>query len=111
MPRAIVNIEPTTARDLHARGTVVLLDVREDSEWEAGHVSGAVHVPLSQLVPDRFAGADVVAICRSGNRSGKAAQILADAGVSVRNVNGGMRAWEDLGLPTITPSGQPGTVV
>ena len=110
MPPAIVNIEPSTASERLADGEAVLLDVREDNEWQAGHATGAVHVPLGQLDPSRFVGQSVVAVCRSGNRSGKAAVILAEAGVDVVNLNGGMQAWADRGLPVVAHDGRPGTV-
>lgn len=110
MPLAIVNVEPLTARDLHASGSVMLLDVREDNEWDAGHAPGAQHTPLGQLDPHALMGSDVVVVCRSGNRSGKAAVVLAEAGINVRNLNGGMQAWAKDGLPVVTPDGTPGTV-
>ena len=56
------------------------------------------------------AGEDVVVVCRSGNRSGKAAVILAEAGINARNLNGGMQAWAALGLPVVTFDGTPGDV-
>ena len=75
-----------------ASDDVVLLDVREDDEWAAGHAPGAVHVALGDLDPTAFLGGKpVIAICRSGNRSGKATATLADAGVPVRNMAGGMK--------------------
>lgn len=89
-----------------ARPDALLLDVREDDEWAAGHAPTAVHMPLSTMevaaVPtDR----PVVAICRSGNRSGQAARVLADAGLDVVNVSGGMKAWREAGLPMQSADG------
>lgn len=110
MPQPIVNVEPAIAHDLQEAGEVVLLDVREDNEWEAGHAPGAVHVVLGHLEPEGLAGEDVVVVCRSGNRSGKAAEILAEAGINARNLNGGMQAWAALGLPVVTFDGTPGDV-
>ena len=61
----------------------VLLDVREDFEWAAGHAPDAVHIPLSQL-PARLheipQHRHVLVICRSGNRSAQAASIMRDHG-------------------------------
>ena len=91
----------------------VLLDVREQDEWDAGHVDGAVHVPLGE-VPSRLGDlpdADpLYFICRSGNRSDRAAAWLTAQGVESVNVAGGMRAWAEAGKPMTAASGSP-TVV
>ncbi len=91
-------------------GDAVLLDVREDDEWDAGHVDGAVHVPLSD-VPARLGelpDADpLYVICRSGNRSGRAAAWLNAQGVDSVNVAGGMKAWATAGKPMVSSSGDP----
>jgi rhodanese-related sulfurtransferase len=96
---------------LQGRG-VVLLDVREDDEWSAGHAPDAVHVPLARVseAAQRFAGQQVLTVCRSGARSGRAARTLAAAGVDVRNVAGGMSAWIAAGLPVVRDDGSPGRV-
>ena len=105
-------VDPTQAVELQKSGAV-LLDVREDEEWDAGHAPGAVHVPLGRLVEatSRFQGQDVLAVCRSGARSGRAAMVLAAAGVNVRNVAGGMSSWFAAGLPVLRDDGSPGTVI
>jgi rhodanese-related sulfurtransferase len=91
--------------------TLVLLDVREPDEWAAGHAPGAVHMPLGRLRPDQLPpGVPVIAVCRSGNRSGTAAGALAAAGVDVRNMAGGMRLWARQGLPVVRADGSPGTI-
>jgi rhodanese-related sulfurtransferase len=98
-------VSVTQAADLFAAGAF-LLDVREPSEWEAGHVDGAVLIPLGQLaaraseVPtDKI----VLVICRSGNRSADGRDILKDAGLTqVTSVSGGMNAWIQAGLPVVT---------
>ena len=78
----------------------VLLDVREDDEWAAGHAPDAQHVPMNE-VPARLAelpDADpLYVICRSGGRSGRVAGFLARQGRSVVNVEGGMQAWAAAG--------------
>jgi rhodanese-related sulfurtransferase len=79
-----------------------LLDVREDDEWAAGHVPGALHIPLGDLGA-RYLEIDRTAtlyvICRSGNRSAHAAQALAGAGWEAYNVADGMRGWQAAGRP------------
>jgi rhodanese-related sulfurtransferase len=85
-----------------------LLDVREDDEWAAGHAPRARHIPLGQLggraaeVPQDEL---IYVICRSGHRSGQAAQALAGAGWRAVNVAGGMQQWAAAGLPMVTDSG------
>ncbi|MFD8783225.1 rhodanese-like domain-containing protein [Kitasatospora sp. NPDC059599] len=107
---------PARARELARTGTAVLLDVREAGEFAAGHAPGALHQPLIALVagvplPPAAAGRTVLAICRSGHRSQRAAELLAQRGVEVLNVTGGMGAWAGAGLPVTTPGGGPGRVI
>jgi glyoxylase-like metal-dependent hydrolase (beta-lactamase superfamily II)/rhodanese-related sulfurtransferase len=85
----------------------LLLDVRQPEEYagELGHVPGALLVPLPELRARLHEiGTDrartVIAICRSGNRSARAAAILRDGGfVNVLNMTGGTLAWRDRGFP------------
>ncbi len=75
----------------------LLVDVREDAEFAAGHLPGALHIPLGQL-PQRLAeigaGSQPVFICRSGGRSMAACQIALRANIrSPANLEGGMLAW------------------
>ncbi|MEE6294996.1 rhodanese-like domain-containing protein [Georgenia wangjunii] len=91
----------------------VVLDVREQDEWDAGHVPGATHIPLGEL-PARTADvpeADLVVVCRSGGRSARATAWLTQAGFDARNLDGGMKAWERAGLPITRDDGGEPTVV
>jgi len=104
---------PKEANSLVGAGAV-LLDVREQTEWHAGHAPGARHVPLGNL--EGMLGAlprdrRVVVVCRSGNRSARATALLVRSGFEAVNLNGGMRAWAAAGLPVETAGAQPGTVV
>lgn len=111
MTRPGPDITVQHAADAAADGQVLLLDVREDDEWAAGHAPGAVHVPLGTLrAADLPTDRPVVAVCRSGNRSGVAAAALAQAGLEVVNMAGGMTAWAAAGLPVVTTDGSPGQV-
>ncbi|HOU93518.1 MAG TPA: rhodanese-like domain-containing protein [Polyangiaceae bacterium] len=82
------------AQTLVANGAL-LVDVRTASEYAAGHVDGAVNLPLAEL-PDRLAELDasraVVVYCQSGNRSSQAATLLCDAGYTVYDL-GPMSNW------------------
>ncbi|CAN5845547.1 rhodanese-like domain-containing protein [soil metagenome] len=93
----------------------VLLDVREPDEWQAGHAPGAVHVPLAD-VPSRLGDLPEVdgplpVVCRSGGRSGRAAEWLAQQGFEVANVDGGMRAWDGAGKTMTSENVEPPTVI
>jgi rhodanese-related sulfurtransferase len=112
---AATTVTPSAIAPRAASGEVLLVDVREDPEWAAGRAPDAIHVPLAQVEAElpalrvKAAGRPIAFICRSGRRSAQAAQIAADAGVAgVINVDGGMGAWVDAGLPLV-PEG--GTVV
>ncbi|MGH3787532.1 MAG: rhodanese-like domain-containing protein [Pseudonocardiaceae bacterium] len=95
----------------------VLLDVREDDEWAAGHAPAAVHVPMGQ-VPQRleelastFPDRPVHVVCRSGARSARVTAYLMQAGWDVVNVDGGMRAWAGAGRPMVAESNAPPKVL
>ncbi|MCC9197436.1 rhodanese-like domain-containing protein [Arthrobacter sp. zg-Y820] len=91
-----------------------ILDVREDYEWEAGHIDGALHIPLDSL-PERLndldPDQDLAVICRSGGRSARATAWLESHGYSAVNVTGGMGAWLEAGKPMVSDNGQDPTVV
>ena len=99
---------PTTFDD-----SVVLLDVREDDEWQRGHAAGAQHIPMGE-VPARLAeidpGATLFVVCHLGGRSMRVAQYLAQNGYEPLNVSGGMQAWVEAGRSVVTDTGGAGTV-
>jgi rhodanese-related sulfurtransferase len=72
----------------------------------------SVHVPLARVgeAVSRFAGRQVLTVCRGGARSGRAAKTLAAAGVDAHNVAGGTSAWAAAGLPVVRDNGSPGRV-
>ena len=79
-----------------------LVDVRQDYEWRAGRIRGAVHIPLDEL-PARADEIDrerpVVFQCRTGARSGMAEAAFTASGVDAYNLEGGLEAWVEKGLP------------
>lgn len=96
--------ETTTVEQLKARldagEKLHLIDVREDEEVAAGMIPGAKHIRLGTL-PDRLAeipkDEEVIFICRSGGRSGRACEYLSELGYDrIVNMAGGMLAWNEL---------------
>ncbi|WP_323792750.1 rhodanese-like domain-containing protein [Nocardioides sp.] len=92
---------------------LAVLDVREQAEYDAGHVDGAVHVPLMDL-PDRVgevSQGQTLVVCRVGGRSAQATGWLAEQGYDVVNLDGGMLDWEAAGRPMVSETGQPPQVL
>ncbi|MEO3946583.1 rhodanese-like domain-containing protein [Gorillibacterium sp. CAU 1737] len=88
-----------TAAEVHkrlAKEKLYLVDVREQDEWEDGHIAGAVHIPLGQLghrIQELPRDRELILVCRSGNRSGLACEYMEGIGYKVANMAGGMLAW------------------
>jgi rhodanese-related sulfurtransferase len=96
----------------------LVLDVREADEWRAGHVDGALHVPMSDFVARFGEVTDAVAdgrrafvMCRVGGRSAQVTQYLVQQGLDAVNIDGGMLAWEGAGRPMVTEDGSPAFVL
>ncbi len=91
-------------------GGALLLDVREDNEWESGRAPSATHVALN-AVPDHldeFAkDRTIVCVCRSGARSGRATKFLVEQGLDAVNLEGGMLAWSAEGEPVVGDIDEP----
>jgi rhodanese-related sulfurtransferase len=90
-------------------GEAVALDVRERSEWGHGRIPGALQVPMAEL-PARLSllphDRTLIAVCRSGNRSGHVTQALQRRGYRSENLEGGLKAWRRAGLPLDPPDGR-----
>ena len=74
----------------------LVLDVRQPEEYRSGHIAGAKLIPLGQLsrrIKELPQSREIVCVCASGNRSGSATRMLANAGLNAFNVKGGMLAW------------------
>lgn len=111
MTGSVTDLDPAAARSLLDSNSATLIDVRDDDEWAAGHAPDATHVPLASVDPAAFDPQhQLVVVCRSGGRSSKAAAALADAGLAVHNLTGGMTAWAKAGYPVVRDDGTEGTV-
>jgi rhodanese-related sulfurtransferase len=91
-----------------------ILDVREPDEWDAGHIDGALHIPLADLpgrVGELPADEDLVVVCRTGGRSGRATAWLVQNGYDAVNLDGGMGAWAAAGRPMVSETGDAPTVL
>lgn len=87
----------------------LLLDVRENDEWTAGHAPNAVHIPMSEIsgrLGELPQDGNLLVICRSGGRSARVTAYLNANGWDAVNVDGGMRTWADTGRPLVGE--QPG---
>lgn len=102
------SVGPTDAVRLLNEGAV-LIDVRTQAEFDAGHILDARHVPQEQLAASveglkKFKDKVVVAYCESGMRSGAATRVLQAAGFTkVVNLKGGLQAWRADNLPLVKP--------
>ncbi|MDQ1533651.1 MAG: hypothetical protein QOF28_1412, partial [Actinomycetota bacterium] len=108
---SVPEVEPDEGRALVDAGAV-LLDVREADEWQAGHAAAAIWIPLGEIAAranelhaTEAVDRRIVAICRSGARSERAARFLVAQGFDVVNLAGGMRAWAAAGLDVVTDDG------
>ena len=94
------------AKQLIDSGALVL-DVRTEGEYAAGHIPGARHIPVSdvqQHASEFSKDQPVIVYCRSGNRSGPIADAFAASGYEANSIEGGVLAWAEAGLP-IEPDG------
>jgi hydroxyacylglutathione hydrolase len=114
----VERVERMTVPELHERWEAdrndpQILDVREQSEWDAAHISGSVHVPYHDIhaLPEGIdPGGPVAAICGSGQRSAVAASLLKRYGARdvIHVVDGGVPLWEREGWPVDRSQASPG---
>jgi len=100
-------LSPKQAAEKIESGEAQLVDVRQDWEWEAGRIPGAVHIPLETL-PSRAGEIDnsrpVIFQCRTGARSAMATDAFRASGIEAFNLEGGLEAWVEQGLE-VEPEG------
>jgi rhodanese-related sulfurtransferase len=95
-------VSPSRAAAMVESGVVQIVDVRQHYEWQSGRITGATHIPLEAL-PERSGeiarDRPVIFQCRTGVRSAMAAEVMRASGVEALNLEGGLEAWVQLGLP------------
>jgi len=105
---------PQVTRD-EVPADAVILDVREDDEWDRGHIANAVHVPIDRLANrmhyepgELLSDEPLVVVCRGGgSRSARATAWLNANGFEAVQLVGGTRGWMNAGLPMDAANGEP----
>jgi len=110
-PSILNTIDAPTLYQRLQDNSVILVDVREPSEFRGEHIAGAACVPLSQFNPSQIpAGGDrlVVLYCQSGNRTKEAArQLFASGWDAVTHLGGGILEWKKSNYPTVVDRNAP----
>jgi rhodanese-related sulfurtransferase len=110
-PQTVPSVSvPELAEQLPADS--LLLDVREDDEWAAGHAPEALHIPMGEIagrLADLPADTNLYVVCRAGGRSARATAYLNANGWDAVNVAGGMQSWAEHGRPLVgeVPGAEP----
>ena len=103
--RGIKEVDCVAALQLINHKNALILDVREDNEYRAGHLLNARLIPLGKLRErigelEKYRDHPIVVVCRSGNRSGSACALLGKEGfLQAYNLAGGVMDWQRRKLP------------
>lgn len=112
-PGSRAGLRPMDAVRLVNHENAVVVDVRTDQEFQAGHILNAIHIPLGAFEArmnelDKYKGRPIVMSCQSGNRSGRAIAILKKRGFDkIYNLTGGIMAWQNASLPLTKKISKP----
>lgn len=103
----VANVSPNEAVLLMNRSNAIVLDVRDDAEFTAGHITDARHIPLAKLAErikelEKFKDKPILVHCQGGVRSSKACDILRkNEFTKLHNLQGGLNAWVAAKLPVV----------
>lgn len=103
--RGIKEVDHIAAMQLMNHKSALVLDVREQSEYDSGHILSSKHIPLGKLHDrlgelEKYRERPIVVVCRSGQRSSSACAMLGKKGFAqALNLNGGVMAWQKASLP------------
>jgi rhodanese-related sulfurtransferase len=102
-------ITARTLADRLAKPDVTVIDVREPMEYASGHIAGSLNVPLARIGQTDLPRGPLVLVCQSGKRSGQALALLQQQGhpEPVTDLEGGIPAWQQAGLPIHRPRNAP----
>lgn len=98
-------ITSSQATNIINKGKTAIIDIRDQKQYQAGHILNAVHVPLPSLQErisklEKYKGQPIIIVDEAGKESDKAASILKKEGFSQINIlKGGMSSWVSEGLP------------
>lgn len=108
------SLDVQEAYTLLQNNEAVMIDVREQEEYDQAHIEGVIFVPLSTLPQkiqnvdfENFKNKKIIFQCLKGGRSAQAIEYLQDTllqGHDVYNLTGGIAAWEENSLPIVTPN-------
>jgi len=107
--RGYKELGPSDSVQLLNHEDAVVLDVREDNEYQEGHILESVHIPLAKLGErmdelENLRQKPIIVSCRSGHRSASACARLRKSGFeNIYNLKGGVMAWQNAGLPLQKP--------
>ncbi|MBA3747929.1 MAG: rhodanese-like domain-containing protein [Solirubrobacterales bacterium] len=100
-----VEVSPEQTAQALADDSAQVIDVREQYEWDAGHIDGTIHVELGRLssAADKEISRDkpVIFVCRVGGRSGMAADAFRASGFEAHSMAGGVLLWDDQRRPLV----------
>ena len=102
-----MDLPPERVKERFDAGEIQLVDVREDYEWDAGRISGALHIELERLAgraDELPKDKPVIFQCRMGRRSALATDAFRAVGFDAYNMRGGIQGWAEAGLP-LEPDG------
>jgi rhodanese-related sulfurtransferase len=98
-----VDLDPADAHRRQVAGELEIVDIREQYEWDAGHVPGTRHIEIERVASNAPAidrARPVAFLCRGGVRAGMVSRAFRAIGYDAYNVAGGFTAWHAQGLPT-----------
>jgi rhodanese-related sulfurtransferase len=98
---AAERVDVRTAQQMQRAGDTII-DVRTSDEYAAGHIAGAINIPIDTLTLARLPPGQLLTTCSLGGRGGRAADLLDRAGRAVLSIEGGTKAWAAAGLPMET---------